>query len=197
MGTRNLISVVFDKELKVAQYSQWDGYPSGQGVTILKFLRKFSLDKFKLKLKRVRFANETDQIEIDAFLKSIGCENEWVNMEQLEKFNAKYPYFSRDIGGKILEKIQKSKDKEILLKNSESFAGDGLFCEYAYVIDLDKNKFEIYSGFGKKPVGKKQRFAKYNGTSGNEYGPVGLLKIYKLDALPTVKQFLTDLKKHG
>jgi hypothetical protein len=38
MGTRHLIKVIYNKETKVAQYGQWDGYPDGQGLTILNFL---------------------------------------------------------------------------------------------------------------------------------------------------------------
>lgn len=40
MGTRNL-TIVIDKQgaLKVAQYGQWDGYPSGQGAVVLEFAK--------------------------------------------------------------------------------------------------------------------------------------------------------------
>ena len=38
MGTRNLVCVVKGGEYKVAQYGQWDGYPTGQGETIVEFL---------------------------------------------------------------------------------------------------------------------------------------------------------------
>src|SRR3546814_20563425 len=40
MGTRNLTCVVVDGAYKVAQYGQWDGYPSGQGATARAFLRE-------------------------------------------------------------------------------------------------------------------------------------------------------------
>ena len=33
MGTRHMIGVVKDGIPRIAQYGQWDGYPSGQGVT--------------------------------------------------------------------------------------------------------------------------------------------------------------------
>ena len=35
MGTRHLVAVIHKDEYKVAQYGQWDGYPSGQGDTVL------------------------------------------------------------------------------------------------------------------------------------------------------------------
>ncbi len=39
MGTRHLICVFYKCRFVVAQYGQWDGYPEGQGVTLMKFLR--------------------------------------------------------------------------------------------------------------------------------------------------------------
>ena len=48
MGTRNLTVVYVDGEYRVAQYGQWDGYPSGQGMTCLKFLtEEFVEHKFR------------------------------------------------------------------------------------------------------------------------------------------------------
>ena len=40
MGTRNL-TIVRNKEgiIRVAQYGQWDGYPEGQGITALNFIK--------------------------------------------------------------------------------------------------------------------------------------------------------------
>lgn len=37
MGTRNLIVIYYNGQYILAQYNQWDGYPEGQGVEILKF----------------------------------------------------------------------------------------------------------------------------------------------------------------
>ena len=47
MGTRNLTMVINQKgEKKVAQYGQWDGYPSGVGVSVLNFLKNILLIDF-------------------------------------------------------------------------------------------------------------------------------------------------------
>lgn len=56
MGTRSLICVFKDGEYKVAQYSQWDGYPEGHGIGVLKFLTK-EMDRnlFETKLNMVRY----------------------------------------------------------------------------------------------------------------------------------------------
>ena len=52
MGTRNLTGVYLDGQYKVAQYGQWDGYPEGQGITVLTFLRdKMDLELFKEALR--------------------------------------------------------------------------------------------------------------------------------------------------
>jgi len=40
MGTRNLICVFYKGHFVVAQYGSYDGYPDGQGIAVVKFLRR-------------------------------------------------------------------------------------------------------------------------------------------------------------
>lgn len=58
MGTRNLTMVKYNGEIKVAQYGQYDGYPSGQGLTALRLCR----DKNKLADLRFWFGKKTIQV---------------------------------------------------------------------------------------------------------------------------------------
>lgn len=190
MGTRNLTMVILGGETKVAQYGQFDGYIEGAGVTALKFLQEVIHERFKERLSHCRFMNDDDKKELDDWLVSIGSVNGWLNMEQAQQYKEKYPYLTRDNGIHILEMIYHSNDSVILLSNSTDFSKDSLFCEYAYVIDYDKNTFEIYEGFNKKPLLETERF--YNAECKGEYYPVRLLKSYALDNLPTVEQFLDD-----
>lgn len=198
MGTRNLTMVILDGKPKVAQYAQWDGYPSGQGVTALNFLKKNNLEKFKERLKDVRFANKKDTEERENFSKEIGINDGWMNSDQATKYNKKFPYDSRDHGAEILQMIMDS-EGTVVLQDSSDFAADSLFCEWAYVIDLDKNTLEVYKGFNKTPLKEKERFAYLQDKNrvdytGDPYYPVKFVKSYNLKRLPSVKKFIGDLE---
>ncbi len=194
MGTRNLTIVIENGTHKLAQYAQWDGYPEGQGLTALDFCREHLASDggratFNEKLNMVRFV---DSEEYKKFWDSIGVDlsnKDWVNMEESIRFDKKYPYFSRDIGAKILSYIWNA-DDEVLTSDSYDFAADSLFCEWAYVIDLDKKTFEVYKGFNKAPLQSEERFASLE--RDGEYFPVRHLKTYSLDSLPTEDKFLAD-----
>lgn len=194
MGTRNLTCVKEDGKYKVAQYGQWDGCPEGQGVTILNFLNTHSMEIFKEKLKNVRFFTDKDNENYDDFIKNVvGSTSGLVNMGQSKMIDIHYPYLNRDVGGEILSNIFNcDEDKTILLRDKIEFARESLFCEYCYVIDLDKNTFEIFEGFNRFPLKEDDRFY-YLTKEGEEYEPVKLIKEYSLDNLPTKEEFLKEM----
>jgi hypothetical protein len=167
MGTRNLTCVVLNNEYKVAQYGQWDGYPSGTGLDILEFLRKNDLNVFKEKVSKIKL--HTNEYEY----------NENLPIE-----------YSRNTGGKILDVIINGEIKE--LYSSLDFANYSLFCEWGYVIDFDKNTFEVYEGFNERILNKSERFYNNNLSDGNYY-PIKFIKSYDLNSLPTNEEFLKDV----
>lgn len=196
MGTRNLTMVVLDGKTRIAQYGQWDGYPSGQGAVALDFLLTADLEAFKVNLLKCKFMTKGKEREIKKFLKSIGTENGWMDGDQAAKYHAKYPLLTRDNGAEILSLVYqglKGKERCIWLQDSESFAGDSLFCEWAYVIDFDKRTFEVYEGFNKTELTEDDRFFKFKDTK-SEYWPVKLLKSYSLDELPSETDFIKELE---
>ena len=188
MGTRNLTCVWLDGEPKVAQYCQWDGYPSGQGADALKFLKsnKFHRETFAKQVRRL--TNPSD----DAFnelWKRVGVTGEWANLEQSNKFKETWPHLQRDFGAQILEYIQDLEhsdvggdDPKLWHRPEVAFAADSLFCEWAYVIDLDIGTFEVYRGFNKKKLLKRDRFQKWT-EAGSEYHPVRLVAFWRLEEL--------------
>lgn len=120
MGTRNSTLVKLDGELKVAQYGQWDGYPTGQGKEIQDFLKKVDLKKFKEQIKALREITDEEAKVVEAD----------------ELWTQHYPYLSRDAGASILQMIHDDEVKFVVLY--PDFKEDTLFCEYWYELDLNK-----------------------------------------------------------
>lgn len=176
--------MVIDTEgtTRIAQYGQWDGYPKGQGTTILEFIRDDNNQKALLeKLPRCRFIDSEgkDKELVERFDSGneTSREREWYK-----------DFINRDIGGKILQNVVTSHREEILLQDNSDFANDSLFCEWAYVIDFSKNTFEAYKGFTQEPLKEGDRF--YVGEQGNpEYHPVKKVVEVSLSQLPTNHEF--------
>lgn len=176
MGTRHLVAVQLDGEYKIAQYGQWDGYPEGQGVRVLKFLKETNPDAFIAQLRRLRWATD-EQIE-DA----------WVAAGAVRGSS-----FTSLEGATILDVVLRAAVPEnLLMRDNIGFAQDSLFCEWAYVIDFDTNVLEVYIGFQKAPDFDGRFAGPMTSGIDNNYGPVKKLLSYSLSALPTETAFLED-----
>lgn len=196
MGTRHLTCVVKDGEYKVAQYGQWDGYPSGQGIDILTFLREqLNRDVFLTNLSQ---AFQPTEEQIKAWWLEVGHDMEssggFVDHAIAKKFSKNHPSLSRDTGGEILSLIQDSSDP-LPVRVYTEFAADSLFCEWAYVVDFDKNTFEVFEGFNHTPLDEDERFYGVTCDDANKgYHPVRHRKTYQLESLPTDEDFLAELE---
>ena len=190
MGTRHMIAVVNNGKYRVAQYGQWDGYPSGQGVGVLEFLTNGNLEALKRNTLKCSFISND---EYEKLTKDYSDKD-------ADKFFNKYPQFSRDTGSDILSLIANA-DEGLKLWDDYNFAADSLFCEWAYVIDFDKNTFEVYEGFNQTPLEAHERFfgmvcERYaNKKSSDVYHPVKLKKVFSLLDLPTTEEFLLELEQ--
>ena len=189
MGTRNLTCVVKDGEFKVAQYGQWDGYPSGSGRLILAWLQEANI------------ADLSEAVDNVCAFEGNEAGDAWVEVGGTGYIPTadfdNYPSLSRNMGSDVLDYVV-SELKPILVMD-EAFADDSLFCEWAYVIDLDTNTFEVYEGFNKEPLTEADRFFTgetpdtcFDGSSG--YHPVKLAASYNLSSLPTQVDFLAKLE---
>ena len=139
MGTRNLTKVIDrNGEIKVAQYGQWDGYPSGQGVNAL--LHAYNHKQIEKGLDKVRWAT---QEQLDAI------NNDLSNWTTDFNFSEMYPTLSRDTCADILGYVAWSLGEVLLVDNSE-FENDDLFCEGVYTIDFQQGKF--ISNYGGKVI---------------------------------------------
>lgn len=196
MGTRNLSIVVADNEVKIASYGQFDGHPDSLGLKLLKFFSKpINNENLKEILPKVRLWNDKDQKLQDEFLESIGYKNGILNEKQKEVFKEKYPFRYRERYGKlkegeILEVLLEFRHLgEIVTTDAYDFTSDSLFCEWAYVIDYDKNTFEVYKGLNTSGISEEDRFYPlYDGES--DYYPVKIVASFPLDKLPDENEFI-------
>ena len=139
MGTRNLTEVKVNDKIKIAQYGQWDGYPTGQGQTIVDFLKTVDLEKFK---KQVEALGEYTEAALKKASADAGSDGSgWMTMDVAKKLHEAHPALNRDYGAGILQLVHDGKVSKMVLRSS--FKEDELFCEYAYMIDLDKETVTV------------------------------------------------------
>ena len=165
MGTRNLVSVKHEGEYKIANYGQWDGYPSGQGKKVLEYLAGWDKEKLINQLSKIRQPSE-DEIK-KAYKDAGGDGSGFVTMEVSDRFREKYPFIDRDLGADILAMVQDAPEgADLALINNRDFISERS-CEFAYTIDLDENTLHATGHGGEKT--------------------------YELDGLPSVRQLSNDL----
>lgn len=189
MGTRHLICIFKNGEYRLANYGQWDGYPDGQGLDILRFLqdqdRRYMLS---LLCDNLSFMTEEDWNKVHEKY------SDMMGSEEYSRYKNEYPELSRDLGSEILGMILE-RDGFLKTNNSLRFAADSLFCEWAYMIDFDKGTFEVYKGFNKTKLNEKERFSCLEIITRktdlvDQYYPVKFLAEFPLNHLPTEKEFI-------
>ncbi|KAJ4295728.1 hypothetical protein N0V88_004430 [Collariella sp. IMI 366227] len=177
MGTRHLIWYVLLTNLNSKRLlalkilprpiSQFDGYPEGQGIKILRFL-SVARNIEHLKRGLEHHVYEPTPEELDAIWDE--CEA-WDRAREAQRLpyerdmfgvNHLYPSLARETSAKLLgivaragagkevERGKGKKQKKIPVSLALEFANDGLFCEWTYVADLDKEESEVYGGPEKK-----------------------------------------------
>ncbi|KAK4131914.1 hypothetical protein BT67DRAFT_138792 [Trichocladium antarcticum] len=174
MGTRHLICVFWKGRWFLAQYGQFDGYPEVQGVRVFKFL-SVAQNIANLKAGLEAHVYEPTQQDLDAISAEcdawdanrraqaqgqVSFERNMTGLQQL------YPSLSRETSAGILGIVARASqareeeeddddaaeggagkgDRKIPVCLQLGFATDTLFCEWVYVIDLDREVLEVFGG---------------------------------------------------
>lgn len=121
MGTRHLICIYHNGQIVIAQYGQFDGYPDGVGVQILRFL--------KTPVNIARLRSGLPFIKVSSTEHYCNCYTEFGSIKFLNSLAE-----AGDKGGEVTVEVEMGLE----------FAKDTLFCERAYVIDLDEGCLETY-----------------------------------------------------
>lgn len=213
MGTRGAYGVVIGETEKIS-YGQYDAYPQGRGLDNLRWLRG-AISAGNLELIR-KLAQEC-RVVSDAkkpTKKDIERLAPFTNLGVSEQSTTDWYCLTRDTHGDIGAVLACG-----YMLDSHTFPLDSLFCEWAYIVDLDRNVFEAYEGFQKElpkdgrwagrptPEEDRQNYLEHlewcadnkrepRQPRVSDYKAVELVGSWPLDALPSDGEFL-DLDPDG
>lgn len=215
MGTRGAFGVIIGEKEKIS-YSQFDSYPDGHGVETLGWLRGAieeeggleSIQQAALKLRVVDESKKPTAADIEALAP-------YTSLGVSEQSTDDWYCLTREAHGDLGKILECG-----YILDSHLFPLDSLFCEWAYIVDLDANVFEVYKGFQKKlpKAGRwKGRPTKAEDTENykehlywcaknhrdpwqpekSEYKAVELVASWPFSALPSDEDFLGYFKLLG
>lgn len=141
MGTRGAIGFIVNGEEKVS-YNHMDSYPSYLGKELLKDLTTISnLNVLYENVRRISMVDACDVPELSpeeiANLKeftntSVGQGDDWYSILR-ESQGSIQPYCRQE-------------NPLRYMTDAKGFLYDSLFCEFAYIVNLDTNMVEFYRG---------------------------------------------------
>lgn len=189
MGTRGAYGFRINGTDHIA-YNNMDSYPGSLGTDVLTQCRKWAARPGKLEAVR----------EAAASLKPIQ-EGSKPTPEQIKKCK-KYAKAATsgdpdDAWYFLLRGAQGNLAAMLKLGfyiNSAAFLKDSLFCEWAYIVNLDDGVLEVYRGFQHKRH-NRGRYGRLREDSKAEYWGVALIKTYPLARLPSKTAFVEELAK--
>ncbi len=174
MGTRGAYGFRIDGEDKVT-YNHFDSYPSGLGRDLLKELRgcdRQRLFEVARKLVLVDGKSKPTPEQIEQLRKYANTD---VSTRSLDEWYV----LLRETQGTILPWL--NGEVPVMIDN-HSFLRDSLFCEWAYIVNLDERILEIYRGFNKSQTGSGRYAALHTEGDGDYFG-VTLLTTMPLDEI--------------
>jgi len=175
MGTRGAWGFHKDGET-IATYNHFDSYPTGLGEEIKRFIQNNSIDKID-KIASELHPVQADETPTPEEAENLsGYRNENVNGGANEWYN-----LLREAQGNP----QAYADDENLRAfiDSTEFLQDSLFCEWAYIINLDDGVLEIYRGFNKLPPKDSRYYNESTFKSNSNYYPVNGVAVVPFDVI--------------
>lgn len=184
MGTRGFLGFVIDGQEKIT-YNHWESYPESLGVKVLEWLRIAGVDGTEHIAERARalLVVDGDTTPTDE------------DIEQLQQYADQRVSTCSLKEWYVLLRTTQGNPAAILqagvMEDASRFPLDSLWAEWGYLVDLDRQTFEVYRGFQEKPH-SRGRFAERGGVDG--YSPVALVAEWKISELPTTEDFLSAVR---
>jgi hypothetical protein len=214
MGTRGAYGYRLNEEDKVT-YNHFDSYPSGLGNCILEDLKNFRkkflkrnptgdwIEALRQKVAKIKMIKGTKDDPADSpTMKDIKKLSKWADTGVSSQSLSDWYCLMRNMQGEIIAHAQSG-----YMIDGVEFLKDSLFCEYAYIVNLDNETLEFYRGFNTKPTGRG-RYAKLidewnnkkleesrnqiGSTDNHVYYGVTFIRKYPLNELP---DYIKDVRE--
>jgi hypothetical protein len=181
MGTRGAFGVRINGIDKIA-YNHFDSYPDGLGRAVIMDIRKMSKDGFNVSKAAIelQFADENNPPTPEQIKRL----KHWTDIGVSNQSTADWYCLTRKLQGELYETL-----KAGLITDAASFLHDSLFCEYAYIVNLDTGMLEFYKGFQETAHSNGRYSAKPdNSRPDNKYFGVALEKEIPLSEIIAMKR---------
>lgn len=163
-------------------YNHYDSYPSWLGSKVVEFCKNHSVKELNEIFDKIIMIdksstpteeqiNECIQNGFSDFRVSTGTKDDWYCL-------------LRNCQGN-LECLSNAKEHAYMIDNRDFIKGS-LFCEYAYIINLDDEVLEFWEGFQKKP----QEGNRYGTESNRGYYPCKLSLTFPLNEINDVNKIV-------
>lgn len=172
MGTRGAFGVRIDGKDKIT-YNQYDSYPEGLGDDIVEQIAPTlqltnGIEDLREAARKVKVVDDEYELTDEEKQRLKRFHNPGVDGGQ-----SLYAYL-RGLQGQLATILFEAQ----IMIDASKFVNDSLFCEHAYVVNLDDEVFEIYKGFQKR----QHASGRYSTNPGkNGYYPVALEHTIPLD----------------
>jgi hypothetical protein len=188
MGTRGAFGFIKNGVEKVT-YNHFDSYPDGLGQNVIDFATKY-LNKLNEIYDSIELVNDDTPITEDVIkhceeMKTIRSSVDIVIGNALTFPDKSWYSLLRNAQS---EGIMKYGAGLKYMSDGKDFLNDSLFCEWAYIINLDTNALEIYRGFN-KDFNAKGRYSSTLRKEGDDYYGVALIGEIPLEDINTVEYY--------
>lgn len=173
MGTRGLWGFRKDSKDKLT-YNHFDSYPDCLGHTIIEFLKKHTKKELEDIAKRIVLVDEDKPATAEALVLCKKYCDTGVSTQQITDWYC------------LLRGAQGCPEAYAdglrFMIDDADFIRNSLFCEFAYIINLDENVLEYWIGYQKKP----DETNRYGNVKFDGYYPCKMLKSFNLNDIKKI-----------
>ena len=184
LGSRGLIGIKYEN-IFVGIANSFNAFPDKLGFWVIEFIKELlkenGMPKFKAKLKQLIIISGDYKPEPN--LRMLFSDRGNIKIESTK--------VREDLeNGEFLRRIYNGNLKKI--SNEIQFGYDGLFCEFAYILNLDTYKLEFYMGNRPNFLSDKtglflNHICNISDDRKHTYYSVQKIEEYSLTSLPTIK----------